>query len=642
MSCLLSFFLFFVMGQIQLGLSIDSLKQVIAAMEDDTVKVATLITLGQQYESNQPDSAISYYQAARRLSEQLDYPAGVISYINNYTAVLNVQGRFEESLRLNLSGIDLCRRHALAALLPKALVNTGVVYQYMESYETAIDYYLQALPLVEQDTHMLSLLYGNLCGLYRNIHQPERALDYAQKGLALAEEDGNGYAIGSASINLGNALSDVGRQQEAIQHLQRGKRLGEELNDLNLLETALIDLGKVYLELEDPAGYLPAFEAALPLAEQIGDVSGQAYAMNGVALGLYWEKQYRQCERYLLEAMAFAEAHDQKEPLGEMLMLMSDVQLALDAPRRSQVYRAKHDSVSRVLVSTTTLARIQELETKYETARKEQELIQKDLMLRQRAQEARIQQQWLVAIAAGALLLMALLILGYRTYRQRQQLSRKAIEALHAEKETTHLKARLEGEQQERRRISQEMHDDMGAGLTKMLYLSRAFDGDQEAGRKIGETAEGLIKKMNEIIWTMNDDENTLDGLVARIHGTAAELLDNVGIALWFTVDDELPALMLPQDFRRGMYLAVKEAVHNAIKHSGASEVAITVCTDGGLTITVRDDGRGMPAEPPVKTQRNGMKNMQRHLAALGGSLTIDASEGTALRFQAPWPPSAE
>ncbi|MGK6352186.1 tetratricopeptide repeat protein [Parapedobacter sp. DT-150] len=631
------------LGQSTSGLSVDSLKAALPTMAADSLKVDAYITLGLHYENNQLDSATFYYEAARALSEALGYSKGIIRYAINYSAVLNMQGRSEESVRLLKEAEELSRQPALTAFLRKVLANIGVAYQYQELYETAVDYYLQALPLAEatDDTDMLSILYSNLVALYRSLRQPEKSMNYAQKAMTLAEASGDAFSIGTAGTNLAVALADAGRHREAIGHLQRAREIGKQLNDQYMQEAALINLGHNYLQMDDFARSVRAFGDARSIAEALGDVSTRAYAMNGVATGVYWQGDYRRSEQLLREGISSAEETGQKEPLRRMLMLMSDVQIALGQPRRSQVYRAKSDSLRQVLLDSTSMAHVRELEAKYESAKREQELTEKDLALHQRAQESKVQRMWLTVITISALLLATLLALGYRMYRQRQQLSRKAIEALQAEKETARLRAKLEGEQQERRRISQEMHDDMGAGLTKMLYLSRGHHDEQETGQKIQETAEGLIRKMNEIIWTMNDEENTLEGLVARIHGTAAELLNDVAIALQFKVDDELPAVALRQEFRRGMYLAVKEAVHNVVKHAGASEVDITVCTNSGLTITVRDNGKGMPPEPPAKAQRNGMKNMQRRLAALGGSVDIASTGGTSVQFWAPWPVSA-
>ncbi|MBS1605341.1 MAG: tetratricopeptide repeat protein, partial [Bacteroidetes bacterium] len=175
-------------GQMRVGLDKDSLRRILMTHPPDTDKVATLILLGQQYENIQPDTAILYYQQAGQLSQQLNYPAGTIRYINNYTAVLNVRGRFDEALRLNLQALQIAESHGLDQLYTKALINTAAAYQYKEDYPQAAAWYLKALPRLATvgDAQSLSLVYGNLCSLYRALGQPDKALGYARNSLQQA------------------------------------------------------------------------------------------------------------------------------------------------------------------------------------------------------------------------------------------------------------------------------------------------------------------------------------------------------------------------------------------------------------------------------------------------------------------------
>ncbi|GAA4324362.1 hypothetical protein GCM10023149_25910 [Mucilaginibacter gynuensis] len=626
-------------AQMQVGLNKDSLKRVLSKMPDDTLKARMLITLGQQYESNRPDSAVYYYKLCDQLSRQLHYSFGTLRYISNYTAVLNVQGRFDESLQLNLRAVEISRKEGLKQELVKALMNTGAVYQYKEDYARAISYYLQALPLIEAGGSIqnLSFAYGNLCGLYRSIKQTDKALFYARLALKYAEKNNDPYATTAACINIGNALKDGGKITESINYLQRAHLLALSINDNNYQETALIGIADAYLQLKQPGRYIGFFRQALPLAEAIGDVSGQAYSLSGICMGLFWQKQYREAETRLTSGIRFAKQHDQKEVLSQMLLLMSDVQIALGKADHSQAYRSQYDSVSNILLNAPLLKNIQELETKYGLAKKQKEVLEKNLLLAKKEREAQRQRQWLIAATAGIALLVMLVVLGYRYYRQKQNLNQKALQVLKAEQESERLKAVIEGEQQERRRISREMHDDMGAGLTRMLFLSRAMGTQNDMADKIGATAEDLIKKMNEVIWTMNDEEDTLDSLIAYIRSTSAEMLENAGLEYNITINETKGATPLNREFRRNIYLAVKEALHNVIKHAEASGVQITLSNNGDLEIMVRDNGKGISNEVKPRIG-NGMKNMRKRMEQLGGRIEVSHEQGTCIRFVVPLP----
>lgn len=624
-------------GQMVVGLNKDSLRQILYTMPADTHKVQMLIRIGQQYESNLPDTAVVFYEQARQLSKQLNYPMGELLYISNYTAVLNVQGRFDESLRLNLRAVELAERHGLTLRLIKALTNTGAVYQYKEDYVKAASYYLRALPLLEAtgETQSLSLIYSNLCGLYRDLNQPQKALEYARKALEYAQKSDDPVALAAACMGLGNALQSHGKMDEAISYLNKAYTIGKEMDDINTQETALINLGNVYMDLKKPEKYVASFRAALPLAESLEDVAGKAFALQGIGVGLFLQKQYRQAEDHLYTAIRFAKEHDQKKVIRDLLLLMSDVQIGLGKLDVSQQYREQYDSASNAFLNEPMLKNIQELETKYDVEKKRSEILQKNLLLQEKDRAAFRQRIWIIVFAAGAFFLILLLILGYRFYRQKQLLNRNAMQALQAEQDNVRLQSTLDGQLQERRRISREMHDDMGAGLTSVLFLGRAIQQPAEVAEKIRHTAEGLVRKMNEIIWAMNDGQDNLESLIGYIRSNMAEALDNAGIAYDFQVEEPLPGLRISQSFRRNVYLVVKEAVHNVIRHAQATEVLISVNTTNGLNIVISDNGKGIDLS--VKNSfGNGLKNMDGRMKEVNGSLLINGENGTVVSLHAP------
>ena len=626
-----------------MGLSKDSLRDILHHMPEDTLKVPVIIKLGQPYESNQPDSAIYYYRRAGQLSRQLNYPAGIVRYINNYTAVLNVQGKFDESISLNLQAVDISRSHGLNGLYIKALINAGAAYQYKDDYTGAATYYLKALPLLEAagDNQSLSLMYGNLCGLYRNLQQPEKALHYARLALQHAEKEKDRYAMAMACINLGNALKDMNQVRRGMQYIERAYALGRQLHDSNTMETALINLGDGYEKLNEPRRSVPAFRAALPLARALDDVSGEASALQGIAQGLFSQGLYTEAAALLRkEAIPFALSHDQKETGRNLLLLMSDVQLTLGDRQSSQRYRRSYDSISQLLMNVPLLKNIQELETKYEVMRQQHALVRKDLLLEQKDKQALRQRSWLIAAISGVLVLTALFILTWRFYRQKQQLHLRTIEALQTQQENVRLKATLEGQLNERQRIGQEMHDDMGSGLTSLLFLSRTLPAEAAAHTvvKMQNIAEQLIRKMNEIIWTLNHEQDTLDSLVAYIRSNMAETLEHAGIDFRCQVSEPVAALPLSQEFRRNIYLIVKEAVHNIVRHAGASAAAISIgVVDHQLGITVSDNGRGI--DPSAGNRfGNGMKNMRRRAEQIGATLELVSRPGVYISVWAPLP----
>lgn len=602
----------------------DSLRVVTIAKPDDTLKVAALILLGNQYEYNQPDSAAWYYQQAGDLSRQLHYHTGFIRYVTNYSSVLNTKGKFDESLKLNLEAVDTCLKYGLSGMnYIRAFGNTATAYQYKGDYANAVQYYLKTLPVAESmgDMNILSTLNNNLSALYRDLGQNDKAILHSQRSLNYAEKENDRAAEADASVNLGILLTDSRKYDNALRYIQKGLAIARQLHDSVLTEACLVNLGDTYEKMQDYAKSIPAYRQALELAQALKDVRGQANAWQGLAIAAFRSRQYDSAEMLLRNALPFDSLHDQQKIFRDALLLMSDVQIALGRPDSSRSYRERYDSVSATYLNADLRKNIQELETKYEVEKKDR------LATRQRG--------WLIAAAIAVVLLTVLFILFGLFARQKQENER--------------LKARLEGQQQERQRISQEMHDDMGSGLTSLLFLSRSLQTttagaaateemrEQHEGliKRMQNTAEGLIRKMNEIIWTMNNEQDTIESLFAYIRTNTAETLENAGIDYDFAVIADAE-IALSQEFRRNIYLVTKEAVHNVIRHARASKVTISlVATEAQLNIIIRDNGKGIDTMSGNRFG-NGLKNMQRRMEQVRGTFTIRNDNGTLVDLQAP------
>jgi two-component system NarL family sensor kinase len=222
----------------------------------------------------------------------------------------------------------------------------------------------------------------------------------------------------------------------------------------------------------------------------------------------------------------------------------------------------------------------------------------------------------LIVVVAGILLLAALVVGTWEHYRLRQRLHLREKEALEAVQENLRLKATLEMQAGEQQRISQEIRDDIVAGLT----------------------TEQLVRKMNEIVWTFNHEQDSLGSLVGYIRSNSAEMLGQAGIEVHFEIDEDIPEIALPPEFRRNVYLAAKEAVHNIIRHSGAGAAEIGVHVDGKeLTVVVQDNGKGI-YKAGGNHLGNGMKNMQRRVEQVGGRMEITTGGGMAITIVAPLP----
>lgn len=200
----------------------------------------------------------------------------------------------------------------------------------------------------------------------------------------------------------------------------------------------------------------------------------------------------------------------------------------------------------------------------------------------------------------------------------------------------------LSAQQDERSRISADMHDELGSGVTAIRLLSeiarkKTKDHQVEEIDRISYNANELMTKMNAIIWSMNPGNDTVSSLVAYIRSYASEYLDNFDMLYRINTPADLPKLEVSGVKRRNIFLVLKESINNVMKHSGATEVVIDVhFTDGNqLIVAIADNGKGIDAEK-LNQFGNGLKNMKRRMESIGGSFNISSSNGTKIILEIP------
>ena len=187
----------------------------------------------------------------------------------------------------------------------------------------------------------------------------------------------------------------------------------------------------------------------------------------------------------------------------------------------------------------------------------------------------------------------------------------------------------------ERKRIAKDMHDDLGSRLTHISLLTElATRGGREPDEfrahlhKIGETTRGVFYSLDEIIWATNPKNDALESLVSFIARYAEDFLRPAGIACRLDFPQSLPALPVSAATRHDLFLAVKEALNNIVKHSGATEVWLQgKWHSSDFELTIRDNGRGLPAENgngnSHSSDGDGLPNMRQRLRAIGGEISI-------------------
>ena len=192
--------------------------------------------------------------------------------------------------------------------------------------------------------------------------------------------------------------------------------------------------------------------------------------------------------------------------------------------------------------------------------------------------------------------------------------------------------------------IAANLHDDVGARLTKVAMVTELVDRETTDShpskphiRNIFRTVREITRAMDEIVWTINPKNDTLDHLANYIFQYAQEYFQDTGVSCRLDVPAQLPDRPVSTEVRHNLFMAVKEALNNVLKHAQATEVRIGLgVTDGRMTITITDNGRGfLPGQ--ARAKGDGLENMKQRLEQIGGRFVLESEpgRGTSIRMEA-------
>ena len=194
---------------------------------------------------------------------------------------------------------------------------------------------------------------------------------------------------------------------------------------------------------------------------------------------------------------------------------------------------------------------------------------------------------------------------------------------------------RLNALERERTRIARDIHDDLGGSLTEIGYLgalavrdSHSLDEAREQLGHIMERARDLARRLDETVWAVNPKNDSSGHLATYLCHAAREFLEPTGIRCRLDVAANLPDAPLTTEVRHNVYLVVKEALNNSVKHSGAKELSMRLtANDGLLTIEIFDDGCGFEGDS-TRESGNGLRNMAARMAEAGGQFSLRTAPG--------------
>ncbi len=518
-----------------------------------------------------------------------------------------------------------------------AAYSSGVANYLAGNYDTALSCYIEAEKLYEikKNTNGLIDICAELCLFYLKGKKIAKAEEFINKGIAMANAVNNTSKKANAYNNKGLVFLDTKRYDSAINCFNISYGYYKVTADNTGMAYSLGYLASAYAEKGMTDKSLACLQQSIPLLVKSGDKYGEASGINNIGELLLAQHKPAEALVYFNEALVKSKAlsfDDLSENIYRMQALCyqgtGDFKKAYEA-------KLAEVAVHEKLLSENQLKVIAELQTKYETGKKEQQnKLLTETNLRQTLQLSR-SKIITFSLLAIAILVIGVLYLFYNRYKLRQE-SRFREEFFSHEK--LRASAVVDAEENERQRLSRELHDGIGQLLAatrrKMQTLPQAEVATDAAYNDSIALLDDSIKEVRQLSHNMMPPWLRNKTLVQAFE----ELVDQVTRTTTLKVHTEwvdMENLHLEKTQVLMLYRSLQEMISNVLRHSGATKLNIEVVNHGDeLNIMVYDNGKGFDKEAMINSGAGiGLKNIQSRIEYIGGRLQIDTYPGKGTTY---------
>jgi len=579
-----------------------------------------LLTVSHQSAGNM-DSARYYVGQLEKLSKDDDN--SVLNYHQVSGLFFKNQGKPKEALPHMLQAIGLIKDSTNRA---GQMLNIGNTYTEMGDIDAAARWHLQSLALFEKVGNKKgeSFAYNGLGGDYLKMKQWEKSGVYYEKSLKLKEELKDKRGVITSLGGIGNVKMELGDYPAAIKAFEHALELSKEMKTTVDVGHSLHELAQVYGRMGNKEKSKSYYKEALVYAKQANDASWTAWIESNILKLEESQRSKEAMEAGLLRTVQQYEESGDKIGIANSLENLSGFYSDHGEYEKAYKNLLRSKNLNDSARGLSVDEQLRKLEERYANEKRDREmdLFKKDQELKTADLERK------EAVQAGIIVaLISLLIIGGLLVNRYQVISRNR---RHREIETV------------RNAIARDLHDDIGSTLSSINILSQLAmrEGSEGAAKhfnKIAEQSSRMMESMSDIVWSISPGNDSLEQVVSKMKEFAAEILEPKNITYHFSGEDSLKNTTLSLDKRKNLFLIFKEAVNNAAKYSGATDLEITFTRQGNtLSLSVSDNGGGF--EPNAVKAGNGLKNMKERASALSARFDFNTrvKEGTRVALELP------
>jgi two-component system, NarL family, sensor kinase len=610
------------------------------AMPNDTLKVQKLREAATATEQTDKKLAREYYRQAIQVSKNIksEHEEAITSI--HLAGFFNNTNKFDSAAIWGNTALTISQKNKDQLAVGRAYNVIGMSWHRRSNYPEAIKNLLAAAKIFEKlhENKRTALLYANIAAVYAEINDSKKGAEYGEKAITMAVKSKDPEALAKSYFNTGAAYG-VEDDHKYIAYYKKGLPHALQTNNPALIQQGYYNITNGYYQIGLVEKRMPALAAAYAdtsyqWAEKTGNPLNLFFASNISAQIAINNQQYAKADEYLkttAESLKEVGSHFRNRIYYSTMALLRNAQ---GRYKEAYEYRLKQDIYKDSLINEERIEEITDLQTKYETDKKDSQIKLQATELKQKTTNN-------ILLIGGISALALLSLLGFRNYRNKLKIKQQENTQLRQQQQLTATESIIKGQEEERSRLARDLHDGLGGLLSGIKLTLNNMTGNvilSEQNAQIFDRALGqldnAISEMRRVAHSMMPESLIKFGLTDAVNDFCEGISQSGKLKVRFQALG-MAGTKLPQTTEVTLYRIVQELLNNTLKHAKATEALVQLSkNDNLLTLSVEDNGQGFESNNILTSKGIGMKNIENRVAFLNGTMDIRSALGSGTSIQ--------
>lgn len=615
----------------------DSLEQVYSSQANDSIRLAAAKELTFFYIFNNPTRAKELLSESLTLAEKAGKNKSYYELYQNLGIYYDVNQQTDSSYVIFQEILEASKAQNWSKLEERSLNNLGMNRLNSSKYEDAIRYFNDALTLSRQNPESKESDWvnslSNLGLANQQLELYDQAIKYHLEALAIRERMANKGGIAISSANLGICYKLMGDSEQAIKYYEQSISNAKEAGNLTLYHRVHDNLGSLYHSLGQYEKAMESLEIALDTSDGyiIDPKMELSILSNSAAVSLSLERLDRAIE-FAERGSTILETNPELINYSTTLKwTQAKIYFKKGDFETGSKFLEEYEEINKQIFKEESAELLSDLQVKYEVEKKESQLALQQAELTEK--NAVLQRNYFAFAALGLflVLLVAIFIFYQNRNKRKQELLIKDREIRVKE---AYIQASMESQEQERRRMAQDLHDGFGQYISALrLYVSQLKSEKTKPELKaelVGRTDDVLdemSKEISNVVYDLMPATLIRHGLMTALEDLAAR----ISISQKANLDIESRGISkrLDELVEINLFRICQEWINNVLKYSGAKQILIDLSVEEGMVrLNIFDDGRGFDPDVFLTSKGNGWRNLNTRADLLQGKVNLNTEPG--------------